>query len=120
MKSSNQSQKEKRFFCEQKRRRIEASNAVVCGNTHISVYEMRKKQQTHEDATKLLRTKVVARRLQAQAGKAEQLTFGRIRLGERSGSKRRGVILVSKVFGLCAAKTGTNIDESMRARENGH
>ena len=27
---------------------------------------------------------------------------------------------VSRVFGLCAAKTGANIDESMRARENGH
>ena len=27
---------------------------------------------------------------------------------------------MQKVFGFCAAKTGTQIDESMQARENGH
>ena len=37
-------------------------------------------------------------------------------LGEKSGSKWRGFNLVQKVFGLCAAKTGTKIDDSMQAK----
>ena len=49
-----------------------------------------------------------------------QITFVRARHGEKSGSKWRGVNLVQKVFGLCAAKTGTDIDESMQAGENGY
>ena len=27
---------------------------------------------------------------------------------------------VQKVFGLCAGKTGTKVDDSMQARENGY
>ena len=48
------------------------------------------------------------------------ITFGRTRHGEKSGSKWRGINLVPIVFGLCAAKTETKVDESMQAGEIGH
>ena len=63
---------------------------------------------------------MVARRFQTQAGRMEQITSGRARHGERSGSIWSGFNLVQKVFGSCAAKTVTIIDDSMQARENGY
>ena len=50
VKSSDQSRKE---FCELTKGCKEASNGVLCGSKHISVYEMRKKQQTHENTTNM-------------------------------------------------------------------
>ena len=58
---------------------------------------------------------MVARRFRTQAWKKEHITFGRARHGIEMS-----INLVPKVFGLCAAKTGTKKDESVHARENGY
>ena len=72
------------------------------------------RQQKYEDTMEMGRTRVVARRSQTQVGKMGQVTIGRARHGEKSGPKWRGTTLVQKVFGLCASKTGTKIDESLQ------
>ena len=63
---------------------------------------------------------MAGRRRQTQSGKMGQIAFGRARFGEKSSSKWKGIYLVQEVFGFCTAKTGTQIDESMQAGENGH
>ena len=49
-----------------------------------------------------------------------QIAFGRARHGKKSTPQRRNKERVQKVFGSCAAKTATQIDDSMQARDNGH
>ena len=56
---------------EQERVGKEASNRVVCGSKEVSVYEMLKKQENMKIQGKCDGPKIVARRLQTQAGKME-------------------------------------------------
>ena len=59
----------------------DASDGVVCDTEEVSVYEMRKEQQKHEDAWKMWRTKVVGGRLKTPIGKLVKITFWRTRHG---------------------------------------
>ena len=45
--------------------------------TKLSVYEMRKKQQLHENARKMCRTEMPDGRLKVQIGKMEKAAYGR-------------------------------------------
>ena len=50
------------FFCAKEEREYETPNIVVCGSGQISVYEMWKRMQTHKDARKMYRIKLLVKR----------------------------------------------------------
>ena len=56
MKNSSRSRKKSGFSWIRKKRGDETSNGVVRGNQQVSVHEVLKKQQIHEDARKMHRT----------------------------------------------------------------
>ena len=41
----------------------EASNRVVCGSRQVSVYELWKRKQIHEDGRKMYRTKIIVKKV---------------------------------------------------------
>ena len=58
-------------FRGKEKRESEASNRVACGR--VSVHEMWKRKQIHEDASKMYRTKIPEKKI----GKMVKTTFGR-------------------------------------------
>ena len=71
------------------------------------MYKMWKRKQIHEDARKMNRTKSNVKRF----GKKERAPFGRSWPGKKNGQAGRGSDMVQKVFRICEAKNGTEIDE---------
>ena len=69
-----------------RKRSTDASNGVVSGSKQMSVHVMRKKQKTHGDAAKehVKDQSGCVETLQTQAGKMEQITFGRTRVRNKS------------------------------------
>ena len=63
----------------------EASDGVACDCKQVSVCEMLKEWQKHEDAREMCRTIVVGGRLRAQMGKMVKITFWRTRRDGKSG-----------------------------------
>ena len=51
----------------------EAPNGVVCFSQHVSMHEMWKRQQVHEDVRKMYRTEILGQ----EFGKMEQTAYGR-------------------------------------------
>ena len=51
----------------------EASNGVVCGSRQVSMYEMWKRKQIHEDARKMHRTNILVKKF----GEMEKASSGR-------------------------------------------
>ena len=58
--------------------------------------------------------------IQLQVEKMRESAVARARCGEKSGLEWRGLNLVPKVFGLCAAPCGTKADEPTQTRKDGH
>ena len=54
-------------------RENEASNRVVRGSEQVSMYEVRKRKQVHEDARKMYRAKILVKKIE----KMEKSPFGR-------------------------------------------
>ena len=58
----------------------EASNGVVCGSHQVSMHEVCKRQQVHEDARNMHRADVLVRKI----GKMENVSPGRSRFGKEN------------------------------------
>ena len=59
-------------FCGKEEREYGASNRVVCGSRHVSLYEMKKREQIYEDARKMYRAKILDKKF----GKMVKTAFG--------------------------------------------
>ena len=79
------------------------------------MHEMGKKQQVHEDARKMYRTKIFV----GKFWKVEKATPGRPRFSKMCGQARRSSDMVQKVFGICEAKNGTEVNEVLQAGASG-
>ena len=60
-------------FCRQEKGENETSNRVVRGSKQVSMYEMRKRKQIHEDARYMHGTKILVEKI-LKTGKSQ---FGR-------------------------------------------
>ena len=95
-----------------KKRKETASNGVLRCCQQVSMHEMWKRQQVHENARNMHRAEVLVKDL----GELENATFERARYGKKNGQAGRSFHPVQNMFGPCEAKHGTNIDELLQAR----
>ena len=93
----------------------EASNGVVCPGPQVSMYEVWKRQQGHEDARKVYGAEVFV-----FLAEMEKASPGKSCFGKKSGQKSGDPDLVQKMLGLCEAKDGANIAELLQAQASGH
>ena len=99
--------REKSGFSLAREREYEASNRVVRGSRQVSMYELWKRKQIHEDARKMHRTETPVKKF----GKMEKTPFGGHDLVRRKDRKRRGIEMVQKMLGIREAEIGTKASE---------
>ena len=104
MKDSSRSRK-KVDFRESEKRGNETSNGVVRGNQQVSVHELWKKQQKHEDARNMHRTKNVV----GTFGKLKKRQLGRHELVRRMDRQGEVLIWYRKSSGYARQRMGPKV-----------
>ena len=83
----------------------------------VSMHEVWKRQQVHEDARKMYRVEVLVRKLW-ENGESDIREHGKFTLEVAICSEEwiGSSDLVQKMLGLCEAENGTKVDEVLQAR----
>ena len=100
--------KEKLIFVDKK----SEESRVVCGSRQVSVYEMWKRKQIHED--------VLDQHSCQKVWENGEDAIWEVMTWSENGQAGRGSAVVQKVFGICEAKNGTETMKLLQTGTDGH